>query len=49
MSVERCMKCEENVDTDYELGDYCCECNAFLCMECIDEIAICPSCGSGLD
>ena len=48
MSVERCIKCETDIDTDFDLGNYCPKCEVFICDECAEQDC-CPECGAELD
>ena len=48
MSVERCWKCENDIDTDFELGNYCPFCDTFVCEDCFDD-GHCPECGTLFD
>ena len=48
MSVERCWKCEKDIDTDFDLGNYCPLCDAFICDDCV-EGERCPICGEDLE
>ena len=48
MSVERCITCENDIDTDFDLGNYCPECDVFVCDTCA-VVDCCPECGAMLD
>ena len=44
MSVERCIRCEKDIDTDFMDGIY--SANGFICSNCMDNPDNqCPICG----